>query len=105
EELKTLLRQDTRKIIITTIFKFGEETPRQTVARLLKQIPELVARGELVVAQQELGVAYRAVVKIDDSNKREEARDALRILADTHRLSLTAADSDEDPQETALIAT
>ncbi|MEA1052900.1 type I restriction endonuclease [Lamprobacter modestohalophilus] len=104
EELKTLLRQDTRKIIITTIFKFGEETPRQTVARLLKQIPELVTRGELVVAQQELGVAYRAVVKFDDSDKREEARDALRTLADTHGLSLTAADSYEDPQETALAA-
>ena len=35
-DLKRMLRQDARKILITTIFKFGEETPLQKADRVLR---------------------------------------------------------------------
>jgi type I restriction enzyme, R subunit len=80
-ELRALLRQDTRKIIITTIFKFGEETPAQSVARLLKQIPELMLRGDASAAADELAVAWRRVGKVQDTAKQTAQREQLTTLA------------------------
>ncbi len=53
-ESKTLLRQDTRKIIIATIFTFGEETPCQTIARLAGPFPEPRCRGDRKAARGEM---------------------------------------------------
>jgi type I site-specific restriction-modification system R (restriction) subunit len=89
--LKTLLKQDTRKIIITTIFKFGEETPRQSVARLLRQIPELHRQGQVDAAGVELGVAWRAAARVDDASKREALQAELTALAAGLGLGLPAA--------------
>ena len=92
-ELKALLRQDARKVIITTIFKFGEETPRQTIARLLRQIPELDKRGDLDAARSGLESASMVLAKVDAGPKKDELLESLTALAEKLALPPPAADA------------
>ena len=70
QELRTALRQDARKILITTIFRFGDDTPLQTAKRFLKQSGELLEAGAVDRAWLALGRAESVAETIDPGDAR-----------------------------------
>ena len=81
EELKRKLRQDTRKIIITTIFKFAEDSPLQELNRFRKRVREHLAAGETAHAWLALGRAESLLLKVELEEQPKAAVRLQRIRA------------------------
>lgn len=76
QELRAALRQDARKILITTIFRFGDDTPLQTAKRFLKKSEEMLSASEVDRAWLALGRAESVAETVEpgDPKSRLEKR-------------------------------
>lgn len=94
KELKRLLRQDTRKIIITTIFRFGEDTPKQRVHRLLNAAKRdaRAKRGES--AQHNLDQAWTLARTLDPADAEPIIEHIAKLV---ERLKVKAPDAIRPP--------
>lgn len=78
-ELKSVLASDTRKIIITRIFTFGDETLRQRAGRLLRQGRFALAKGNLVDGWYRLAEAEAIAATLDDPARSKVLKSAKKL--------------------------
>jgi type I site-specific restriction-modification system R (restriction) subunit len=67
DELRQLLRQDARKVVITTIFRFGEDTPQQAMQKLVRRARKLLEGKDELRAWVATERALRLAPAVDDS--------------------------------------
>jgi type I site-specific restriction-modification system R (restriction) subunit len=113
-ELKRLLKAGTKKIIITTIFRFGDESTKQEVNRLLGRADNHLKGQKIEAAETELGECadLLASLKPDDGGSLRTRLDTLRerfaVIAKRPLPPLPASrpitDDDEDDAATPGVA-
>jgi type I site-specific restriction-modification system R (restriction) subunit len=80
DELKRKLRQDARKILITTIFKFGDESPLQKANRLMRECRKAIGSADFDNAWLLLGRGEEALAQAEDDDTKRRTESKLRRL-------------------------